>query len=95
MDKVSSSIKKISVDGVPIDNASSSAISRNPSSVFAVVQHEPTIIRGESGHPILSGVEHNYVNKSWNRPSNMQTYMRRYVEALRAQSRKGFHRGQI
>jgi hypothetical protein len=50
-------------------------------------------ILGLSGHPILSGVEHNYVNKSWNRPTNAQAYMQLYVEALRAQSSSNFRRG--
>jgi hypothetical protein len=93
MSSATAKIKKISADGVPY--TADAGKSRNPSSVFAVIQHEPTIIRGESGHPILSGVEHNYVNKSWNRPTNVQAYMRLYVEARRAQPQKGFHRGQI
>jgi hypothetical protein len=42
-------------------------------------------ILGLSGHPILSGAEHNYVK--WHRPTNVQAYMRIYVEALRSQPR--------
>lgn len=81
MDKVSSSIKKISVDGVPVTNDSSSAISRNPSSVFAVVQHQPVVVRGDSGADILSGQEKNYVRR--NPPSDISAYMKRYLDALK------------
>jgi hypothetical protein len=71
-------IKKIVIDGVPY----TADKSRNISSVFAVVQHKPGIVRGDSGADILSGQEKAYVRRHY--PSDVREYMDRYLLALRS-----------
>jgi hypothetical protein len=80
MSSATGKIKKISADGVP--HTTDADKSRNPSSVFAVVQHEPGIVRGDSGVDILSGQEKNYVRR--NPPRDVSAYMERYLQALRS-----------
>jgi hypothetical protein len=83
---ITNKIKKISVDGV-------TAGAGKRSNLSASVQHQPVVVRGDSGHNILSAFEHHYVRTYV--PEDKAEYMRRYVLARKNQLLRDFRRGSM